>query len=197
MDSETQLPRWNLALVTLLAWVVGMAVGLTPDGLALIEFKSALTTISPLLEDWNASDASPCSWGGINCTDSGRVRNISLSAQEILLEGNISASLGKLEFLEGLMLDNNALSGSIPPELGNLSRLSMLSLGNNSLTGEIPPELGNCSSLGYLSLTNNYLLSGYIPEVIYKNLNLTLFDVSGNSLSGDITTGMASFHSAL
>jgi hypothetical protein len=197
MDSETQLPRWNLALVTLLAWVVGMAVALTPDGLALIEFKSALTTISPLLEDWNASDASPCSWGGINCTDSGRVRNISLSAQEILLEGNISASLGKLEFLEGLMLDNNALSGSIPPELGNLSRLSMLSLGNNSLTGEIPPELGNCSSLGYLSLTNNYLLSGYIPEVIYKNLNLTLFDVSGNSLSGDITTGMASFHSAL
>jgi Leucine-rich repeat (LRR) protein len=114
-----------------------------------------------------------------------------------LREGTISASLGKVEFLEGLMLDNNALSGSIPPELGNLSRLSMLSLGNNSLTGEIPPELGNCSSLGYLSLTNNYLLSGYIPEVIYKNLNLTLFDVSGNSLSGDITTGMASFHSAL
>jgi Leucine-rich repeat (LRR) protein len=196
MDSETQLLRWNLALVTLLAWVVGMAVGLAPDGLALIEFKSALTTISPLLEDWNASDASPCSWGGINCTDSGRVRNISLSAQEPMLEGNISASLGKLEFLEGLMLDQNMLSGSIPPELGNLSRLRMLSLYMNSLTGEIPPELGNCSSLSYLALYNN-VLSGEIPEVIYKNLNLTLFDVSVNSLSGDITTGMTSFHSAL
>jgi Leucine-rich repeat (LRR) protein len=169
MDSETQLLRWNLALVTLLAWVVGMAVGLTPDGLALIEF---------------------------NCTDSGRVRNISLSAQEPMLEGNISASLGKLEFLEGLMLDQNMLSGSIPPELGNLSRLRMLSLYMNSLTGEIPPELGNCSSLSYLALYNN-VLSGEIPEVIYKNLNLTLFDVSVNSLSGDITTGMTSFHSAL
>jgi Leucine-rich repeat (LRR) protein len=196
MDSETPGRRWNLALVTFLTWFVGMAVALTPDGLALIEFKSALTTISPLLEDWNASDASPCSWGGINCTDSGRVRNISLSAQEILLEGNISASLGKLEFLEGLMLDQNTLSGSIPPELGNLSRLSILSLHDNSLTGEIPPELGNCSSLGYLWLFDN-LLSGHIPEVICKNLNLTWFDVSGNSLSGDITTGMASFHSAL
>jgi Leucine-rich repeat (LRR) protein len=196
MDSETPVRRWNLALVTFLTWFVGMAVALTPDGLALIEFKSALTTISPLLEDWNASDTSPCSWGGINCTDSGRVRNISLSAQEPMLEGNISASLGKLEFLEGLMLDNNALSGSIPPELGNLSRLSMLSLGVNSLTGEIPAELGNCSSLFNLSVYNN-LLSGYIPEVIYKNLNLTWFDVSENSLSGDITTGMASFHSAL
>jgi Leucine-rich repeat (LRR) protein len=196
MDSETPVRRWNLALVTFLTWFVGMAVALTPDGLALIEFKSALTSISPLLEDWNASDASPCSWGGINCTDSGRVRNISLSVQEPMLEGNISASLGKLEFLEGLMLDNNSLSGSIPPELGNLSRLSMLSLAWNSLTGEIPPELGNCSSLFNLSVYNN-LLSGHIPEVIYKNLNLTWFGVSGNSSSGDITTGMASFHSAL
>jgi hypothetical protein len=196
MDSETPIPRWNLALVTLLTWVVGMAVGLTPDGLALIEFKSALTAISPLLEDWNASDASPCSWGGINCTDSGSVRNISLSAQEPMLEGNISASLGKLEFLESLVLDQNTLSGSIPPELGNLSRLRMLSIHENSLTGEIPPELGNCSSLGYLDLYDN-VLSGQIPEVICKNLNLTYFDVSGNSLSGDITTGMTSFHSAL
>jgi Leucine-rich repeat (LRR) protein len=196
MDSETPVRRWNLALVTFLTWFVGMAVALTPDGLALIEFKSALTAISPLLEDWNALDASPCSWGGINCTDSGRVRNISLSAQEPMLEGNISASLGKLEFLEGLMLDQNTLLGSIPPELGNLSRLSMLSLHDNNLTGKIPPELGNCTSLGYLSLFDN-LLSGHIPEVICKKLNLTLFDVGGNSLSGDITTGMASFHSAL
>jgi hypothetical protein len=193
MDSRRLIPRWNLALVTLLAWVVGMAVALTPDGLALIEFKSALTAISPLLEDWNASDASPCSWGGINCTDSGRVRNISLSAQEPMLEGNISASLGKLEFLEGLMLDQNMLSGSIPPELGNLSRLMMLSLGSNNLTGEIPPELGNCSNLGYFLLFRNSL-SGQIPEVIYKNLNLTVIDVDDNNLYGDITTGMTSFY---
>ena len=196
MDSNAHILRWNLSLVTLLAWVVGTAVALTPDGLALLEFKRALTAISPLLEDWNASDASPCSWGGINCTDSGRVRNISLSAQEPMLKGNISGSLGKLEFLEGLVLDQNMLSGSIPPELGNLSRLRMLSLSTNSLSGEIPPELGNCSSLGYLSLFNNSL-SGQIPEVIYKNLNLTLIDVGGNNLSGDITTGVTSFHLAL
>jgi hypothetical protein len=102
-----------------------------------------------------------------------RVRGAaSMSAQEPMLEGNISASLGKLEFLEVLMLDQNSFSGSIPP------------------------ELGNCSSLGYLSLFNN-VLSGHIPEVICKNLNLTYFDFSNNSLSGDITTGMTSFHSAL
>ena len=84
--------------------------------MALIEFKSVLTAISPLLEDWNASDASPCSWGSINCTDSGRVRIISLSAQEPMLEGNISGSLGKLEFLEGLVLDQEASLRSLATE---------------------------------------------------------------------------------
>jgi hypothetical protein len=194
MGFEMQVPRWNLAFVSLLTWVVGMAVALTPDGLALIEFKSGLAVISPLLEDWNASDASPCSWGGISCTDSGRVNNISLSAQEPMLEGNISASLGRLEFLEGLLLDQNTFSGSIPPELGNLSRLQMLSFDLNSLTGEIPPELSNCTSLAYLSVYGNSL-TGEVPEAICKNLNLTYIDVSGNDLSGDITTGMTSSHS--
>jgi hypothetical protein len=33
--------------------------------------------------------------------------------------------------------------------------------------------------------------------VIYKNLSLTQIDISVNNLSGDITTGMTSFHSAL
>jgi hypothetical protein len=40
-------------------------------------------------------------------------------------------------------------------------------------------------------------LSGQIPEVIYKNLNLMFIDVSNNNLYGDITTGMTSFHYAL
>ena len=45
-------PRWSLALVTLLAWFGGtlMGLALTPDGMALLQFKDALTTISPVLE---------------------------------------------------------------------------------------------------------------------------------------------------
>lgn len=195
-DTTQVVPRWALSVLALFTSAVCMAAGLTPDGSALIEFKNALTVISPLLESWNASDASPCSWGGVICTDSGRVRNITLVAQEPALEGNISSSLGKLEFLEGLGLEQNKLSGSIPPELGNLSSLRMLSLSSNALSGEIPPELGSCRSLANISVPFNSL-SGNIPEVIYKKLNLTYYDVSNNNFSGDITTGTAPFHPAL
>ena len=47
-------PRWSLALVTLLAWFGGtmMGLALTPDGMALLQFKDALTTISTVLEGW-------------------------------------------------------------------------------------------------------------------------------------------------
>ncbi|KAG0553810.1 hypothetical protein KC19_12G040900 [Ceratodon purpureus] len=188
-DTTQVVPRWALSVLALFTSAVCMAAGLTPDGSALIEFKNALTVMSPLLESWNASDASPCSWGGVICTDSGRVRNITLVAQEPALEGNISSSLGKLEFLEGLGLEQNKLSGSIPPELGNLSSLRMLSLSSNALSGEIPPELGSCRSLANISVAFNSL-SGNIPEVIYKKLNLTYYDVSNNNFSGDITTAL-------
>lgn len=178
-----QIARWVLALVTSLAWFVGMAAPLTPDGLALLDFKRGLTVLSPLLVGWNASDATPCSWGGITCTDGGRVRNVTLSAQAPMLEGNISASLGKLNLLEGLMLDQNLLSGSIPPELGNLHSLSTLVLSNNSLTGQIPPQLGNSSSLVQLWLDTNRL-SGDIPESLGNLKSLGSLNLCCNLLAG-------------
>ena len=150
-------PRWSLALVTLLAWFGGTMMGfaLTPDGMALLQFKDALTTISPVLEGWNASDLSPCSWGGINCTAAGRVSEIVLTYQLPPLEGHLSTSLGELTSLEVLWLDGNLLSGSIPPEIGNLSSLMVLSLSFQNFSGEVPPELFNCRNLVQLWLNGN------------------------------------------
>ena len=85
--------RWLSPIVALLTCLVSVSVALTPDGLALLEFKNGLTTTSPLLEGWSASDLSPCAWGGIICTANGEVQNISLPNQVPKLEGNISASL--------------------------------------------------------------------------------------------------------
>jgi somatic embryogenesis receptor kinase 1 len=164
MDSKRQLLlRWFPATIIFLVSFVDMGVALTPDGLALLDFKHSLTTTSPLLQNWRASDVSPCSWGGIKCTAGGNVQNITLSSQVPMLEGNISSSLGRLKSLQALMLDHNLLSGSIPPELGNLSNLLTLSLSNNSLSGEIPPQLGRCMSLVELWLDGN-VLRGTIPE---------------------------------
>ena len=149
--------RWRLALVTLLAWFGGsmMGLALTPDGVALLQFKDALTTISPSLEGWNASDPSPCSWSGINCTAAGRVSEIVLTFQLPPLEGHLSASLGELTSLEVLWLDGNLLSGSIPPEIGNLSSLTFLSLSFQNFSREVPPELLNCRNLVQLWLNTN------------------------------------------
>ena len=161
-------PRCSLALVTLLAWLGGtmMGLALTPDGMALLQFKDALTIISPVLEGWNASDPSPCSWGGINCTAAGRVSEIVLTYQQPPLEGHLSASLGELTSLEVLWLDGNSLSGSIPPEIGNLSSLSILSLSFQNFSGEVPLQLFKCKILVQLWL-------------------------NGNDFTGDITTGTA------
>ena len=103
--------RWGLALVTLLVWFGGTMMGLalkpdgmalTPDGMALLQFKDALTIISPVLKGWNASDPSPCSWGGINCKAAGRVSEVVLTYQLPALEGHLSATLGELTSLEVL-----------------------------------------------------------------------------------------------
>ena len=150
-------PRWSLALATLLVWFGGpmMGVALTPDGMALLQFKDALTTISPVLKGWNASDPSPCSWGGINCTAAGRVSEIILIFQLPPLEASLSASLGELTSLEVLWLDGNSLSGSIPPEIGNLNSLTVLSLSFQNFSGEVPPELFDCKNLVQLWLNTN------------------------------------------
>ncbi|XP_024370975.1 uncharacterized protein [Physcomitrium patens] len=206
--------RWVVDIVTLLVWIVGAAAALTPDGVALLEFKESLAVSSqssPLLKTWNESDASPCHWGGISCTRSGHVQSIDLEAQG--LEGVISPSLGKLQSLQELILSTNKLSGIIPPDLGNCRSLVTLYLDGNALTGEIPEELANLENLSELALTENLLegeippafaalpnltgfdlgenrLTGHVPPAIYENVNLVWFAVNDNNLTGDITAGL-------
>ena len=139
-----------------------MGLALTPDGMALLQFKDALT-ISPVLEGWNASD--PCSWGGINCTAAGRVSEIVLTYQLPALEGHLSASLGELTSLEVLWLDGNLLSGSIPPEIGNLSSLTFLSLSFENFSGEVllnSSIVGTSSNYGWTGTTSRVTL----PQVL-------------------------------
>ncbi|KAG0605938.1 hypothetical protein M758_9G099900 [Ceratodon purpureus] len=182
--------RWLLVITTLLTTYVSITMSLTSDGLALTQMQNGLTVKSPLLGNWSPLDASPCSWGGINCTKDNRVWSIILSSQSPMLEGNISASLGKLEFLQELWLDNNLLSGNIPPELGNLTNLVILSLWANGLLGQIPPSLGNCSNLVDLRLDENLLL-GAIPESLGNLKNLGYIGLSFNSLIGEIPYSLA------
>ncbi|CAM6055878.1 unnamed protein product [Sphagnum tenellum] len=182
--------------------------GLSADGLALLDFKSGLESQGTALGNWRASDASPCNWEGVGCSQSGLVT--SLVVANAGLAGPISPSLGKLEELQNLNLTQNMLSGSIPPELGNCSNLTTLVLDNNQLTdsipatlgklqalqnldlstneltGEIPAELANCTSLKSLSIAFNQL-HGSVPRGIYNISNLRQLFIHSNNLTGDIT----------
>ena len=72
------------------------------------------------------------------------------------MSGEIPAELGSLSNLEGLFLNDNALSGEIPAELGSLSNLRVLYLDDNELSGCAPSSLEDqldfdVSDLGDLS----------------------------------------------
>ncbi|XP_030550810.1 LRR receptor-like serine/threonine-protein kinase GSO1 [Rhodamnia argentea] len=131
-----------------------------------------------------------------------------------LLNGTIpSDSLGSLEKLTYLELENNSLTGSVPAELGKCRSLALLNLAQNKLTGPLPPELGNLSSVQVMKLQLNKidgsipgqitqlaslaqlniswnLLSGSIPSSLPNLQNLTVLNLQHNSLSGSIPIGI-------
>lgn len=168
------------------AVLFAVSAGLTSDGLALLDFKKGLTGNLSAVQDWKASDASPCNWTNIVCTKQGYVSNINLVNQS--LSGKLSASLGKLQSLQELHLSNNSLYGSIPRELGNCTALTILDLGSNLLTGTIPLELGNFTNLTEIDLGSNSL-SGQVPQKIFENANLVVIYLNNNNLTGDVTAG--------
>ncbi|KAH7289572.1 hypothetical protein KP509_30G009300 [Ceratopteris richardii] len=201
----------------LFAAVLMMAVStvaLTPDGRALIAFKSSISD-DPfrVLVTWNPADATPCHWHGIVCnklvgSQEPRVVSVILGSSNLL--GSISPEMGSLTQLRRLSLQSNRLYGSVPLQLLNATALRTILLQDNLLSGEIPSQfnrlpylqnlelshnkffgvipasIGLCRQLQILVLSSNFL-SGSIPDVIGENLtSVKVLDLSDNDLSGPI-----------
>lgn len=47
--------------------VVNVGVAVNQDGLSLLDARRALAAPDGALADWNARDATPCSWTGVSC----------------------------------------------------------------------------------------------------------------------------------
>ncbi|KAL6843021.1 hypothetical protein ACP4OV_027334 [Aristida adscensionis] len=155
------------------------------DELALLSFKSALSSgQSSLLASWNTSNHF-CSWPGVVCGRRHPERVISLIMDGFKLSGRISPSLGNMSFLRVLELGNNQLTGEIPPELSQLSRLQVPNLSTNHLQGEIPAELGVLKNLAILRLDKN-VISGEIPGSLGDLPAMEALYLSYNKLSGEI-----------
>ncbi|KAI4303890.1 hypothetical protein MLD38_039474 [Melastoma candidum] len=178
------LLAWLFPAVCTLLTFTFCCLALTPDGVALLEFKNALNDSKNYLSNWNPSNASPCKWTGIICNPDGRsVQVVNLPYMQ--LGGIISPSIGKLSKLQRLALHSNNLHGSIPVEIANCTDLRALYLRGNYLQGGIPAALGNLSNLFILDLSSNSL-KGTIPTTIGRLTRLRHLNLSTNFFTGEI-----------
>ncbi|KAG2241324.1 hypothetical protein Bca52824_096691 [Brassica carinata] len=151
--------RW--LFITFICALTNLNEALSPDGEALVRFRSGVSISDGVISKWRPEDPDPCNWKGVTC-DSKTKRVIALSLAHHKLRGPLPPELGQLDQLRLLLLHNNALYGSIPAALGNCTALEGIYLQNNYLTGLIPSEMGNLSALKDLDISNNNL-NGAIP----------------------------------
>ncbi|XP_025827437.1 receptor kinase-like protein Xa21 isoform X2 [Panicum hallii] len=155
------------------------------DELALLSFKSMLSSSpSSVLASWNKS-GHYCSWPGVVCGRRHPDRVVALRLGSFNLSGHISPFLGNLSFLQKLDLRNNQLVGQVPAELGHLGRLQGLNLSTNFLQGSIPAAMGGCTNLKVLDLSSNKL-QGEIPAELGSLKDLINLRLHKNGLSGEI-----------
>jgi hypothetical protein len=145
---------------------------------------------------WNFTlpDSNPCvdQWQGINCTLGTTEYVVSiLRLYNYRLEGALPASIGNLQNLTELILDNNALTGTVPDSVFSLSHLLILDLSSNRLHGTLSNSLGNLENLQSFVFDYN-LLSGSIPESMGSLSNLQEFFLSYNNISSSLPTNFYS-----
>ncbi|XP_027067036.1 LRR receptor-like serine/threonine-protein kinase FEI 1 isoform X2 [Coffea arabica] len=175
--------QWPLLQCILLLCTLAKEIRtLSPDGQALVNFRTAILSSDGVIQQWRPEDPDPCGWKGVKCDPKSK-RVISLSLPGHKLSGSISPDIGKLDQLQFLALHDNNFYGTIPSDIGNCTYLGSLFLQGNYLSGLIPSELGNISELENLDLSSNSL-SGSIPPSLGKLNKLVLFFVGNRDLCG-------------
>ena len=81
------------------------------------------------------------------------------------LTSSIPRSIGGLNKLENLFMDDNEFGSDVPTEMGQLSNLKILSLHNNYLIGTIDDRICKLSSELFLTQLSADC-GGEIPEIL-------------------------------
>ncbi|KAF7838191.1 putative inactive leucine-rich repeat receptor-like protein kinase [Senna tora] len=96
------------------------------------------------------------------------------------------ATLARLTNLKVLRLVSLGIWGPLPGKIHRLLSLEHLDLSSNFLCGSVPPKISTIVNLQILKLDDNFFNST-IPSLFLDSLtNLTVLDLSRNSLSGEI-----------
>ncbi|KAH9784860.1 putative LRR receptor-like serine/threonine-protein kinase [Citrus sinensis] len=112
---------------------------------------------------WQDDPCSPKSWDHVGC-EGNLVTSLELSGINLR---SISPTFGDLLDLKTLNLSFNRLT-SFGSSLGNLDSLQVLDLQNNSLQGTLPDGLGDLENLHLLNVENNKL-EGTIPQSLNRD----------------------------
>jgi Leucine-rich repeat (LRR) protein len=104
------------------------------------------------------------------------------------LMGPIPESIGEIETLRRIYLQNNQLSGVIPETFSKLNRLLHLYLNDNGLTGNLPGFLAKLPGLTEILLQNNGL-SGALPTDFQDATGIQILNLYNNNFEGTIPQG--------
>ncbi|KAJ4780429.1 Leucine-rich repeat protein kinase family protein [Rhynchospora pubera] len=107
------------------------------------------------------------------------------------LKGSIPNSIGLVQTLTVIRLDNNRLTGSVP-SISNLTKLDFLNLANNSLTGPIP-NLTSLTNLNVLDLSNNQFYPSEVPAWLSNLQKLRTLIIESGQLYGQVPQDLFSF----
>lgn len=108
--------------------------------------------------------------------------------------GVLPESLGNLELLSRMQIENCNFGGSIPNSMGNLTTLVQIDFSYNNLNGHIP-LLQNSKNLIYINFSNNRL-SGTIPSTYFEGfVSLVHVDLGSNVFVGEIPSSLFALQS--
>ncbi|XP_059663928.1 receptor-like protein 7 [Cornus florida] len=96
------------------------------------------------------------------------------------LHGAFPADIFKLPNLQFLNVAINPDLSGYFPEFHRRSPLKSLKLGITSFSGQLPNSIGNLDSLNYLDV------QGPIPESVSQLVNIQMFHIAGNNLTGRV-----------
>ncbi|KAL0332154.1 UNVERIFIED_CONTAM: LRR receptor-like serine/threonine-protein kinase RPK2 [Sesamum calycinum] len=99
-------------------------------------------------------------------------------------EGTIPAGITSLSSLRMMWAPRATLEGNFPASWGSCNNLEVLNLAQNYYSGKISEGFSNCKKLHFLDLSSNRLGGEIIDNIPVPCM--TVFDVSGNYLSGSI-----------
>jgi Leucine-rich repeat (LRR) protein len=153
---------------------------------SLLQFVAELSHDGGLISSWK-NDTDCCKWGGITCSSSMRVTDVSLASRN--LQGHISASIGNLTGLLRVNLSHNFLSGSLPVELLFSSSIVVLDVSFNQLNGDLQElQSSTLRPLQVLNISSNKF-TGRFPSTAWEMMkSLVVLNASNNSFTGHVPT---------